>query len=1500
MTEFNQFAPSAHAVFYRSYSRRKEDGSRENFAESITRTINAIAKVGKFTSSQTALALEMALKQHCFPSGRALWVAGTEWSEKPDNFPGYYNCCSMHVDEPSMFGLLMELAMMGTGTGAVLESDVVAKLPAITRAINIIDIIDNQGVEGGKADTVITYEEEDQIIYLTVGDSRQGWASAYQGLIELAMGNLADGESAADDINIILDLSEIRQAGQLLKGFGGTANPVRLQETFERAARILLKAKGRKLTAIECCLLIDEAASAVVAGNIRRCLPGNALVHTELGLVPIRDIKIGTMVQTSKGLRPVVDFFDQGKQVIYEIKTQDGSLFCSKEHKVAVLRDIYGAYEMVKAIDLKAGDRMVGNHLIVAGHSTSLPVAANTKANSRKPRKPITIPKLDKEVAYFLGYLHGNGNVKSDGSGIRITGPSGFEAIATRCSSVLQRFGFDSRLVSKSDASAWELTANGSELNAYFRNFKQVFSQPIIPDCILQGTEEIRWHYLGGLMDSDGSPGTHVLLNSVYPEFSHQIQAIYSSLGVPTRIEKRLRKNNHECELNAVGLHKQKIYQVFSSICTRYPCLATKPSDTSRNQHGFDKEMVKASIKGINWSQCQAQKSCVSLAAIEPAMTDLIPITVIDVQPTSRIEDTFDIEVKDIHEFYCNGYLVSNSAGMRQFTSSDEEAASAKDGLYKQDESGNWSVDPEKEALRMANHTRCFHTKPDHETIKASIEKQFWSGEGAIMYVPESIARANADLLNTKQLKQRFLGLYTRSQDDARQMLVELAEKAGEPTDDRIIQHRMDRYGLNPCFAPGTIVMTSEGYFPIESLVGKTVEIHDGNEWRTIDNFRVTAHDQDVYDVTLHDGTVITATEYHKFILKDGTRVELKDLKQGDELMAATIEPVTGTIQAHAAYLKGFLIGDGTSDKGQRAACKLYSPKKVCVDRLRASRNELGYFEGETLTPAGYLRGLNTANEDMTPWSSTYKHVFPHEVLNWTTEAKGEFIAGLFDADGTLRDTKENGFSYQITSVSLEFLRGLVTLLRTVGIGAKIGPPRQGGLKNFGADRGGVCVVQPTYRLAISQFNSIKLAKIAKFERLKSVADKEIVYIKKLGYNKVKEITYSHCAPEVYCCTVPVTNSFTLGSSIVVANCGEIIMRDNLCNLSEVHLNTLDPVNKELQHQVFYAGGLQVAALLQHKFVPERLAYSRENDPIVGVSFTGLFDFFVHAFGASWLKWMMKGRPSGSAYKKYTAKEKAFLESWRISAEQGVKDYCAQHEIRLPNRFTTVQPAGSKSLLTGASSGWHPPKAQRFIRRITFGVNDPLVSALRDYGYSVIPAQSARDEEGNLLDDITDPRVREVLVEIPTEVSWANLPGCDEFDLSKLPVTAQWGLYMQVQKYYTTHNTSATLEFRENEIDELTSLIYQDIQSDGGYISAALLARFDANETFPRLPFEPIDKQTFDRRMAVVKLVRDSLPEGTTMLDLLSRYDNPGYELKGAAGCDSDKCLAEEKVPFSK
>ncbi|WHL30629.1 ribonucleoside-triphosphate reductase [Cylindrospermopsis phage Cr-LKS4] len=357
--------------------------------------------------------------------------------------------------------------------------------------------------------------------------------------------------------------------------------------------------------------------------------------------------------------------------------------------------------------------------------------------------------------------------------------------------------------------------------------------------------------------------------------------------------------------------------------------------------------------------------------------------------------------------------------------------------------------------------------------------------------------------------------------------------------------------------------------------------------------------------------------------------------------------------------------------------------------------------------------------------------------------------------------------------------------------------------------------------------------------------------------------------------------------------CGEIIGNNFFCNLSEVHLNTLNPNNHWEQEEAFKAGALSVAALLNHKFVVERYRKSREADPIVGVSFTGLFDFFVNAFGVKWLQWWEQGRPQTPEGLDFKVKEQEYLSRWKKIVHDTVWAYCDKHGLKRPNRCTTVQPSGTKSLLTGASPGWHPPKAQRYIRRITFRKNDPVALACIDYGYNVVPSQTDKDEFGNLLNDPFDSRCTEWLVEIPVAVNWAGLPGADKIDVSKFSVLAQFDFLMQVQKFYTTHNTSATLELRVNEINALGMRIYDAIKGDEGYISAALLARFDDLQTFPRLPFEPIDEDTYNKLVQEVEYrsITDDFQAA------LAIYDSGQEQIEaGPAGCDSDKCM----LPLSK
>ncbi|MEM1426226.1 MAG: ribonucleoside-triphosphate reductase, adenosylcobalamin-dependent, partial [Cyanobacteria bacterium P01_H01_bin.130] len=661
---------------------------RETWQQVGDRVVRGLRKLGKLNDEECDLLRRMHRNIQSLPSGRWLWVGGTEWLENPANFSGAYNCTSTNVVDWRAFGLMMDLAMMGCGTGAILEPEYINQLPPIRNQLTV-------AVEGTQGDIPAGERQEETSVAIAgnaativVGDSRQGWVKSYQTVLELA-----SSEDVSGTVDITIDIRHIRPTGEVLKGFGGVANPIKVPEMYHKLVRILNKAVGRQLTSVECCLLIDQAAVVVVAGNVRR------------------------------------------------------------------------------------------------------------------------------------------------------------------------------------------------------------------------------------------------------------------------------------------------------------------------------------------------------------------------------------------------------SAGMRQFSSEDKDGATAKDNLWQCGDDGNWRIDPERDALRMANHTRVFHRKPTLEDCTDAVRKQFYSGEGAIQWAGEAIARANADLVSP-ELKTEFIQAYEAG--NGREWL----KARDENQSDRDLDHRLGRYGLNPC--------------------------------------------------------------------------------------------------------------------------------------------------------------------------------------------------------------------------------------------------------------------------------------------------------------------------------------------------GEIIGEDFHCNLAEIHLNQIAADDLQAQEDAFRAGGLAVASLLHHQFQEERYRFSRELDPIVGVSFTGLFDFFVKAFGVDWLKWWEAGRPNTVSGLTYKAKEAEFLERWRQIVHDTVWEYCDRHGLRRPNRCTTVQPAGTKSLLTGSSPGWHPPKAARFIRRITFRKNDPVAMACMDYGYNVVPSQADKDDEGNLLNDPFDPRCSEWLVEIPVAVSWADLPGADQIAIEKFSALAQFDFYMQVQTHYTAHNTSATIELREEEVEPLAQRIYEAVKNDEGYMSAALLARFDA------------------------------------------------------------------------
>lgn len=89
--------------------------------------------------------------------------------------------------------------------------------------------------------------------------------------------------------------------------------------------------------------------------------------------------------------------------------------------------------------------------------------------------------------------------------------------------------------------------------------------------------------------------------------------------------------------------------------------------------------------------------------------------------------------------------------------------------------------------------------------------------------------------------------------------------------------------GVNPCFSGDTEILTSKGYKQIQSLCNKPTEIWNGYEWSEVVP-QITGYNQPMMRVTTSNGKSVKCTDYHKFILADGSRVECRDLKVGQAL----------------------------------------------------------------------------------------------------------------------------------------------------------------------------------------------------------------------------------------------------------------------------------------------------------------------------------------------------------------------------------------------------------------------------------------------------------------------------------------------------------------------------------------------------------------------------------------------------------------------------------------
>lgn len=282
---------SAYASFvYKSrYSRWLEkENRRENWGETVDRLVTYyVAQISDndkqiITHNEAAEIRDTIYNLEVMPSMRALMTAGSALDRC--HVPAY-NCAYLPVDSPRSFDETMYILMCGTGVGFSVEKKYIDQLPRISE-------------EFEKTETVIV-----------VQDSKEGWAKAFRELISL----LIAGQIPSWDV------SRLRPAGARLKTFGGRASgPDPLVDLFQYSVNVFQKAKGRRLTSIECHDLMCKIADIVVVGGVRR----SAMISlSDVMDERMRDAKSGAWWETA-GHRRLAN-----NSAVYEHRKPDMALF---------------------------------------------------------------------------------------------------------------------------------------------------------------------------------------------------------------------------------------------------------------------------------------------------------------------------------------------------------------------------------------------------------------------------------------------------------------------------------------------------------------------------------------------------------------------------------------------------------------------------------------------------------------------------------------------------------------------------------------------------------------------------------------------------------------------------------------------------------------------------------------------------------------------------------------------------------------------------------------------------------------------------------------------------------------------------------------------------------------------------------------------------------------------------------------------------------------------
>jgi adenosylcobalamin-dependent ribonucleoside-triphosphate reductase len=242
-------------TFIRTYSRMKDDGTKERWHEVCKRVIEGMYSVQKNHAKENRLpwndykaqksaqeAYDRMFNLKWTPPGRGLWAFGTPMTMEKRNSASLQNCAMVSTrdidrnDPGALFAWVMDALMLGIGVGFdTLGQDKQMSIYAPTEPASIYEI----------------------------PDTREGWVESVRMLIN----SFLRQNQSIQEFNYDL----IRPLGAPIKGFGGVASgPQPLIDLHTRIRNVIGSRAGEMLDSRAIVDIVNLIGTCVVSGNVRR------------------------------------------------------------------------------------------------------------------------------------------------------------------------------------------------------------------------------------------------------------------------------------------------------------------------------------------------------------------------------------------------------------------------------------------------------------------------------------------------------------------------------------------------------------------------------------------------------------------------------------------------------------------------------------------------------------------------------------------------------------------------------------------------------------------------------------------------------------------------------------------------------------------------------------------------------------------------------------------------------------------------------------------------------------------------------------------------------------------------------------------------------------------------------------------------------------------------------------------------------------------------------